>query len=247
MQMILFIIKKATAIYRLISSLLIAFFLSTSFAAEDLAGFCFERSVNLTEAEQSMSFLLLPHEKVFPRKADHCFDVLTSSDRSKLLEKFLSRRYNLIPETGVSASSNDLQDMQCRLELTTTRLRKEEVKDFRAGAGLRAAVGTRDVKEVTASELLLGLGKPGTLDLEGRTLQVECVKGASGVYQLTFSFSEQYRSRVSSSVSLKQGETLQVAQVTKDLAGQSKTLGLPQALYEDIQGKENTSYELRIK
>lgn len=110
-----------------------------------------------------------------------------------------------------------------------------------------AAAGTKDVKEVSSSELLLAFGRPGTLDLEGRSLQVECTKGASGVYQLTFSFSEQYRSRVSSSVSLKQGETLQVAQVTKDLTSQSKALGLPQALYEDIQGKENISYELRIK
>ena len=247
MQMTSFTIKKATAIYRLISSFLILSFLSSSFAAEDLVGFCFERSVNLSQAQQSMSFLLLPHEKVFPRAADHCFDVLTSTDRSKLLEKFLSRRYNLIAETGVSAASSDLQDMQCRLELTTTRIRKEEVKGFRAGAGLMAAAGTKDVKEVSSSELLLAFGRPGTLDLEGRSLQVECTKGASGVYQLTFSFSEQYRSRVSSSVSLKQGETLQVAQVTKDLASQSKTLGLPQAHYEDIQGKENISYELRIK
>lgn len=245
--MISFTIKKATAIYRLISSLFILSFLSSSFAAEDLVGFCFERTVNLNEAQQSLSFLLLPREKVFPRKADNCFDVLTSPDRSKLLEKFLSRRYNLIAETGVSAPGSDLQDMQCRLELTTTRIKKVEVKDFQAGQGLRAAVGTKDVKEVSATELLLGFGRPGSIDLDGRSLQVECVKGATGIYQLTFSYSEQYRSRVSSSVSLKQGETLQIAQVTNDLAGQSKTLGLPQVLYEDTQGKENISYELRIK
>ena len=196
-----------------------------------------------------MSFLLLPREKVFQRKADNCFDILTSTDRSKLLEKFLSKRYNLIAETGVSAASNfsNFEDQQCRLELITTRTKIVEVQDLKLGGSSQVAAGTREEKSTSTSELLLGFGKPGLLDLEGKSLQVECVKGATGVYQLTFSYNEQYRNKVASTVNVKKGETIQVAKIKNDLDSQSKTLGLPQIQYEDVKGSENINFEMRIK
>lgn len=194
-----------------------------------------------------MSFLLLPREKVFKRQADNCFDVLTSTDRSKLLEKFLRKRYNLIAETGVSAAPSSLEDQQCRLELITTRTKVVEVQDLKLGASSQVAAGTREEKSSSTTELLLGFGKPGVFDLEGKSLQVECVKGASGVYQLTFSYNEIGKSRVSSSVNAKKGEPIQIAGITNDLDSQNKSLGLPQTSLEDVKGKENINFEMRVK
>ena len=55
-----------------------------------------------------------------------------------------------------------------------------------------------------------------------------------------------YRTKVSSEVNLKRGEVVEVAQITNDLDTKSKTLGLPQSLYQANQGQENISYELKI-
>lgn len=235
-----------TVIYRLISSLLFIVLSLPSYASEDLVSYCFEQTTNLKEAEKSLSFLLLPKEKVFPRPQQNCFDVLTSTHRSKLLEKFLSKRYTLISERGASTDFENLQAQQCQLELKTTKVKSANTKDFRVGRSNNASVGTSSTQEVSTSQLLLGSGRPGTLELEGRSLYIECRKTESGYYQLIFSYNEIYRAKVSSEVSVRRGESVQIAQITNDLASKSKTLGLPQSLYREVEGQENISYELKV-
>lgn len=244
--MILSTIKKATAIYRLISSLLFIVLSFPSYASEDLVSYCFEQTTNLAEAQKNLAFLLLPKEKVFPRPEQNCFDVLTSTDRSKLLEKFLSKRYTLISEPGMPSATESIQAQQCQLELKTTKTKEVNTRDFRLGRTSNARVGTRSTQEVSTSQILLGSGRPGSLELEGRSLYIECRKTESGIYQLIFSYSEIYRAKVSSEVNVKKGESVQIAQITNDLASKSKTLGLPQSLYRDIEGQENISYELKV-
>ena len=235
-----------TVIYRLISSLLFIVLSLPSYASEDLVSYCFEQTTNLKEAEQSLSFLLLPREKVFPRPQQNCFDVLTSTDRSKLLEKFLSKRYNLISEPGALTDFENLQAQQCQLELKTKKIKSANTKDFRLGRSNNASVGTSSTQEVSTSQILLGSGRPGTLELEGRSLYIECRKTESGYYQLIFSYNEIYRAKVSSEVSVRRGESVQIGQITNDLASKSKTLGLPQSLYREVEGQENISYELKV-
>lgn len=109
-----------------------------------------------------------------------------------------------------------------------------------------ARVGSRSTQEVSTSQLLLGSGRPGTLELEGRSLYIECRKTQSGIYQLIFSYSEIYLAKVSSEINVKRGEVVQIAQITNDLDTKSKTLGLPQSLYQSAQGQENIRYELKV-
>lgn len=244
MQMILFTTKKATVIYRLISSFAFLFLSFQSFANEDLASFCFPKVTSLEGARDSLSFLLLPSEKVSLRPADSCIDVLTSTNRINLLEKFLRKRYTLIQD----AKDPAVKMMEhCQIDFITKRKKVVENAGVRLGSQNSIGVGSDSVEEISNAKILLGIGKAGTLEMEGRSLFIQCDKGARGDFNLVFSFSEQYRAQVSTEVSVKSGETLQVASVTKDLAEKSKTLGLPESLYKDIQGKENTSYELVVR
>ena len=243
--MILLTIKKATAIYRQIISFLFIILSFQTLASQDLVSYCFEQNTNLKEAESSLSFLLLPREKVFPRPEQNCFDVITSTNRSNLLEKFLSKRYTLINEKSRGISEN-IQAQQCQIELKKTKKLEINTKDFRLGSSNKASVGSQLTHEVSTSQLLLGSGLSGTLELEGRSLYIECKKMNSGIYNLTFSYSEIYRTKVSSEVSVKRGEVVQIAQITNELDSKSKTLGLPQSLYQTTQGQENISYELKI-
>lgn len=219
----------------------------SSYASEDLVSYCFEHTTNLKEAEASLSFLLLPKEKVFQRPKQNCFDILTSTNRANLLEKFLLKRYSLINE-GAKPNSENLLDKQCQIELKKTKTLQADGRDIRLGNSNSARQTSLSAQEVSTSQLLLGSGYPGTLELEGRSLYIECRKNESGIFQLIFSYSEKDRVKVSSEISLKRGEVVQIAQITNDLDRKSRTLGLPQSLYQDqsTQGQENISYELKI-
>lgn len=243
MQTISFITKKATAIYRLKSSLFLLLLPLTSFAQEDLASFCFEKGTPLEAAKNSLEFLLLPKEKVFMRPADNCFDVTTSTNRVKLLEKFLSKRYTLIRDEKEPEKILE----SCEIELLTKKMKNTDSKNLRLGSQNSIGVGQSSREEVSTAKILLGIGKPGTLEMEGRSLYMECKKGARETFNLTFSYSEIYRAKVSSEVTVKAGEPVQIAQITNDLKEKSKTLGLPETLYQDVQGKENVSYELSVR
>ena len=242
MQMILSTIKKVTVIYLLISSLLFSLVSLQSFASEELASFCFKSATSLSEARQSLEFLLLPREKIFLRKNDNCFDVNTSTDRSNLLEKFLSKRYTLIAERGPEMTSMS----NCHMEFKTTRKKKVNTTGASIGATNSAATATIEQNESSTSKLLLGLGKPGVLDLEGRSLQMICSGGLRGIYQLVFYYSEEMRSKVSTEVTAKQGEVVNIGGIVNDLNTKSKTLGLPESIYNTTSETENISYELMI-
>jgi hypothetical protein len=192
---------------------------------------------------------LLPREHVFLRTGDHCFDVNTSTDRSNLLEKFLSKHYNLIAENNgrKALNSENLNNQNCQLELKTTKRKKQDSTSVSLGKFSSASKGTNDFSEVSTSQILLGLGKSGSLELEGRSLNVECSGGGRGIYQLVFFFSEENRAKINTQMSVKKGEVVQIASITNDLNNQTKTLGFPQSVYQEVSGSENINYELQIK
>ena len=165
------------------------------------------------------------------------------------MEKYLSKRYTLIAETGVSKDQEDLTKKNCQIELTTTRLKNINNLDAQVGitSPPNASKGSFTQNEVSVSQLLLGLGKQGMLELEGRTLYVTCSGGTRGFYQLVFYYSEQYRSKVSTELTIKQGEPVNIGNITNDLNTKSKTLGLPESSYSTTTGSENINYELQIK
>lgn len=220
---------------------------SKSFAQEDLASFCFPKSTNLKNASDSLGFLLLPKERVFPRPQDNCFDVNTSTDRAKLLEKFLRKRYTLISETEGLSNAAKVETQHCQIEFTTKRTKNTDSKEIQIGVQNNTSAGSNSVQELSTASLLLGVGKPGSLELEGRSLFVECSTGGTGIFNLVFSYSELYRSKVSSSVTLRTNEPLEVAQVINDLNQKSKNLGLPQTQYYENVGTEKISYELKVR
>ncbi|MBY0415634.1 MAG: hypothetical protein K2Q18_15780 [Bdellovibrionales bacterium] len=178
------------------------------------------------------------------RPREHCFDVTTSTNRINLLEKFLGKRYTLIRDE----KDQEPRIMEsCEIELLAKKMKKMDSKNLRLISQNSIGVGQSAREEVSTSKILLGAGKPGTLEMEGRSLYIECKKGAAGIFNLTFSYSELYRAKVSSEVSVKADEPVQIAQITNELKEKSKTLGLPETLYQDVQEKENVSYELSVR
>lgn len=240
----LFISKKVIVIYSVKSSLFLIFLSLNSFAQDDLVSFCFEKKVSLSEAAKNLDFLLLPTEKIALRPGDHCLDVLTSPHRTKLLEKFLSKRYNIISETGVSGPS---EIEHCRIDFKTLSNKKIETNNASLGKVTNLGTSEQSRTEVSSAQLLLASGKQGSIEVYGRSLDIECKKGASGFYQLAFFFRDQAGNSARSEITVRESELVNVGSIVKELDEKNKTLGLPTSNVSETKGYENINYELKIE
>ncbi len=243
--MILFINKKVIAIYQIIISTIIILFSKPTWSNDDLLSYCFAGKVNVQEVKQELDFLLLPREKVALRPQDTCIDIVTSSDRGKLLEKFLRKRYTVISETSSGFDGDSAKLEHCRLEFKTTKKRNIETKKATVGRSNQLGAGAQTQTEVSTSQLLLGLGQPGSLEVGGQSLEVVCRKGATGVYQLVFKQASG-GSKIQSEASLRAGEVLNVGSIAKEINEKNNNIGIPQASFQDTTGNEGTTFELKI-
>lgn len=241
----LFIIKKVTVIYRANSFFLLLQLVFFSQAqAQEISSFCFEHSVSLQAAHQSLGILVLPKDIVAQRIEDNCLDIITSPDRGKLFEKYLSKRYDLKKDPGGDVGNGP---SECRLDLKTTKKLKVESSDLKLGEknALNDNVAIRN--SVSIMEMLLGAGLPGEFEAGDDKLKISCQLIGAASASLNFSYTEKSKSSVSTQVVVKRGEWLNVASVIKDLSDKTKTIGVPQIEINQSTGKIETVYELQFK
>jgi hypothetical protein len=245
--MILFTTKKATVIYQLKISLIFILFSQALFAAEELANFCFQPGTDLNAARNSLGFLLLPSEKTFLRTEQRCMDVLTSTDRVKLLEKYLRLRYTLVDEDTPARNVVKLQEENCRMELKKTIDNKAGINDVNIGQVNTVTTGQLNKATSETSELLLSFGKPAALSIGLQAIFVECRKGAKDNFNITFALSENGgATRIATDVTVKQNEMIDVGQITKNLNEKQRILGYPQTTVNTYLGTEVTTYQLKV-
>jgi hypothetical protein len=258
--------KKVIAIYRanrfffLLSCL---FSVAMAQTPTDLNSYCFDRSVNLRDVHQSLKILLLPKDIVEFRTEDNCLDILTSSDRGKLFEKYLSKRYSLKRDVGVSVSveKENLTNKEpdCHLNLKTTKNVKLDTSNFKIGEKNVLNKGETINHSVSTTEFLLGAGKIGEIGIGDENLKVICQPIGSDSASLNFSFSEIKKAivnsqvlvnsqvQINSQVLVKRGEWLDIASVLKDLNDKAIILGIPQTEMSQTKEKNETAYELQFK
>lgn len=246
--MISSIIKKATAIYRANSFLLILFCpLFLQAYAQELNSYCFQRSVSLRDAHQSLNLLLLPKDIVEHRPVDNCLDIITSPDRAKLFEKYLSRRYDLKKDPGAGESATSGRETECRLDLKTTKKSNVDSSTFKLGEKNGLKVGNATMDSVSTMEMLLGPGFPSEFEVGNEKLKITCQLVGTDSASLIFGYVEKEMANVSTQMLLKRGEWLNIASVRKELAEKNKTVGIPQTEISQSTGKIETIYELQFK
>jgi hypothetical protein len=226
-------------IYSLINNFFILGALQFSYAADDVASFCFESNIPLKSVKQSIEFILLPKDTVAFRDGDHCLDIVTSESRSKLLEKYLSKHYSLLHE-AVNEKVN------CRLQLKSISQKKQIAQDFKFGQKNNIAVTESGNRSENTAEILLGSGFSGTLATGTQVLQVECRPTAQGSFELKFYFNEKSRTTISTNLRVTSNEVVNLASVKKNLEDQYKTLGIPQTSAGTNESVEEITYELKV-
>lgn len=237
--MTLFISKRVMLIYNLIIRFSLLVIVQSSFAADDMASFCFEPTVSLKAAKESIGFLLLPKDSVAIDEETHCLDIVTSDARKNLLEKYLSKKFKLI-------SAAPQEKGECHLELRTITTKKQEAQDFKLGQKNNLSVNESSTNAVMTSEMLLGAGFAGTLATGIQILKVECRPSGDDAFDLVFFFEEKSRANVSTTVRLKKNEVMNIATVRQILDDKNKTLGIPQTAIVNNESTEEINYELKV-
>lgn len=213
--------------------------LQTSFAAEDVASYCFEPEVSLDSVKHSIGFILLEKDTVSLRKDDNCMDVVIGEKRKIILDKYLSKRYKVRND-----GPKDLPE--CHIELKTITKKKLNSNDFKLGPKSNLIVNESSTNAVTTSEILLGAGFSGKLVTGEQSLQIECNPIGTEAFNLLFYFEEKNKAQVSTSVKLNKNEVMNLASVKKILDEKNKTLGIPQTAITKAEGTEETNYELKV-
>jgi len=195
--------QKVISIYRLNSALIIfcILFPLTLLAegAQDLATFCFESNVALSNVQNSLKILILPRDIVELRAEDNCIDIVTTPDRANLFEKYLSKRYSL--KRDAKPSLNEV-GKQCLIEFKTTNKIKRQEDQLNLGTKNAIKSGESESSQVSSMDLLLGDGVPGELSAGPYHLAITC-RLIGDKASLAFSFADKDRESVKTEVLLK--------------------------------------------
>ncbi len=233
-------------IYKANSIVIIIFLIFSSLVfgqdSGEFSSLCFDPSVNLKSVQDSLKLLLLPRDTVVARLEQNCLDIVTSPDRAKLLEKFLRKRYDLKSETGLVQN----QEQTCLIGFRSTKKRKSSAETLKVGSKNLISSTQISQDESSTMDLLLGEGKTGELEAGDKKLALNCrVFGDKA--NLTFSFAQKNKGAVNSEVLVTKGEWINIASVIRDLNEKTKTLGFPQSELGQVNGNEETIYELQFK
>lgn len=194
----------------------------------------------MRNVRSSLDILLLPKDIITLDPTENCLDIITSGDRGKLFEKYLSKRYDL--KRGTKEIVPD-----CHLELKTTKKSKFQSTTLQIGEKNALSKTDSTSDSVSSMNFLIGSGFSGELEVEPRKLKVTCQLIGTESASLVFSFSEKNSVSASSQVQVKKGEWLNIASVVKDLNDKTQTIGMPQSEMGQSSGSSEIVYELQFK
>jgi hypothetical protein len=209
--------------------------------------YCFERTVNLKNVKNSIDFLLLPNDVVNFQTDENCIDIALSPDRGKLLEKFLSKRYDLLNTSRKGEVASVVDSTNCVLDLKTTTKTNSEGTSVKLGQKNNVNKTNSSSVNENTMQILLSSGLQGELEAGTQKLKIICRLIGENSANLIFSFTDVGRGSVKTEILVKRGEWLNIASVIKELSENNKNLGIPQTDINEVNGKTETKYELQLK
>jgi hypothetical protein len=218
----------------------------------ELMGFCFDQGVSLNSVKGYLSPILAPQDKVFKRESVNCLEIEMDNNRVPLFETYLTRRFRLTRQyagnSGAPAktSSNITSLEHCRFQLkkVSNEKRKKDLYKIQKGGALRQRVTTGEGERV--SQLLLGLGRKGSLSIAGEKMDLLCIKRGVG-YEVDFYLISAGGNQVSTSLSITIGQELNIGSVFEDLKRKTREIDISKGIViEKEKGGINHDYFLKL-
>ncbi len=245
--MILFITKKVTVIFKVNNTLITLFLCWINVRVAFADSYCFEKTVNLKNAKNSIDFLLLPNDVVDFQTDENCIDITVSPDRGKLFEKYLSKRYALLSTSRKGEVSSVVDSANCVLDFKTTTKTNSEGNTVKLGQKNSANKASSTFINESTMQILLSSGLQGELEVGTQKLKIMCRLIGESTANLIFSFADVGHGSVKTEILVKRGEWLNIASVVKELNENNKNLGIPQTDINELNGKTEIRYELKLQ
>ncbi len=213
--------------------------------AEEVETYCFRAPENVKNVSDRISFILTDRDKIQLNSESNCVDIYSSENRMKVIDKLIRKNFNPIDSVQPKDSGNLDQD-HCRIELTETKKRNIDERTISAGEKNKVSDLNKFGTESNTTQLLLAYGRPGSIDIEGKSLNIVCVKNSSGNYHLNFYINSSGGNKISSDITVSPGQNVEVGSIVKDLDNKSKEFGISKIEFNKSEGKVEIRYTLKV-
>jgi hypothetical protein len=187
-------------IYSLNKIIILILFISLSaIADEDVVTFCFEKDVKLDQVKEHIDFLKTGTDKIQMRTEDNCLDVYTTSSRSPIYDKLITKKFKII--SNAVALEGELKEA-CRVQLIEKKFKKNDENILTAGNKNTINSINASEESTIKTELLLTSGKTGNIRVHEKDFSVECLKTLGEIFQLSFYLGEKTKTSIKSEVTI---------------------------------------------
>lgn len=204
--------------------------------------FCFERRNSLEDIKSYMQKIASPKDQIYLREKDHCLDIESSEIKEPLFRQWAQKRYRLVTSSTTVQPSSKM----CRLKLTqegSALEDKTQVSLTRKQALLRKAELSKRSSRVRT--LLVQSGKEASLRVDDSKLQIKCYWRNATTYETVFSL-ESLKNSISSSLTLRKGQRIELGDVVDDLNQKDNSASLSGIKHQKNTRDSKISYWLEI-
>ncbi len=207
--------------------------------SQSYQSYCFNRSVNLNEAERFVKNILTPSDKVRKNTALNCLEILIDSERVELVEKYLSSRYQ---------THTNFQQIQssCDMEITEISVVNKQTDTVKIGRSNNIKRSNENNNNKTVSSIKTMTGKWSSIEMYDSSVDIKCDKrGVSYDIEVRIGSANGF---LSTSRNVRVGETLDLGAIIKDINEKNKSVSIDQGLVNSkTNGQDRKTYQLTIR
>lgn len=217
----------------------------SAWSLEPLTGFCFTMGTDLKQVEAYLSPLLLPKERLDLRHNLGCVELPLGLHRKPLFERYLNKRYPIIRSYAGTGNSYPTRPSvtktlkNCRIEVLKITDHTTTTDTAKAGQQSRLNQSNSKGSEISKSQLLLGEGLGGHLEVDGDRVELTCFyRGLRREIQVTLNSAT---GSLQSSIMASIGEKIDLGSVVKEIKDKNREIGYPKGIeYEKTKGNSSS-------
>lgn len=206
--------------------------------------YCLERNYSLFKVKSDLKTILLADEGVVIDTSSNCIEIAVRPYRENLINKYMTMSYRIVSSKG--QFSSPLVGQMCKIFLRKTVVENEESKNLVIGQKVNLEKLNSLSKESSTREILLNEGRVGVLGIDKESLYVKC-KIFPSTYELELSFNNEFSDSLSTTISLSEGEWLNISSVSKDLSDKSRKISIHEIQDKKTSGEKTTIYFVSVK
>lgn len=235
---------------KLCVTLILIFLCSLSSA---FVGRCFERHTSLENIKKEVTPFLLEGEKISINYTEYCVDFhLNGDDRITLIDGLISTKYRVKSAYRSKDESTTLAPAvseNCRMEIVRTEKEQKEIVQVKVGNKTKLVQRNVQGSGKSTTQMLLGVGRPGQIRLNGDEYYLKCEKSGVQGYEITLSIEKSYgRDSLSTSIRVQKDEQVDLGSMSDEINKNDKKMGIPVGINHDSEKSKMTyNYYLYIR